>query len=93
VSTARVVLSGELWRVVAVELPNQHGVVELQYVVQLTDARDKEHYGVLTTWRELKDANAMGDHVKCWRYFLDELLKAAGEEPNVKKQPERKHQP
>jgi hypothetical protein len=81
--SARVVLQGPLWRVVAAELPNQHGVIELNYVVQLTDQKDQELYGEFTTWRELKDSSAHGDHVRCWRFFLDELLKAAGETPNA----------
>jgi hypothetical protein len=79
--SARVVLQGPLWRVVAAELPNQHGVLNTEYLVELTDEKATDLLGV-QQWKQLKDASAHSDHIKAWRYFLDELLKTAGETPN-----------
>jgi hypothetical protein len=81
-TNARIVLQGEWWRVVCVELPDQHGVVRPEYVVEMTDAKAKDCLGV-QQWKELKDSSAHSDHIKCWRYFLDELLKKQGETPNA----------
>jgi hypothetical protein len=82
VSAARIVLQGALWRVVAADLPNQHGVIETEYFVELTEPKAKDLLGT-QQWKELKDSSAHGDHIKAWRYFLDELLKKQGETPNA----------
>jgi hypothetical protein len=84
VSKPRVVLHGELWRVVALELPNQHGVLETEYIVEMTDPNAKDRLGV-QKWTELIDKSAWTDWMRAARYFLDELLKAAGETPNARR--------
>jgi hypothetical protein len=84
VSAARVVLSGELWRVLALELPNQHGVLETEYIIEMTEPKDKDRLGT-QRWHELDGGKntSYTDWMRAARYFLDELLKAAGEEPNA----------
>jgi hypothetical protein len=81
-TNARIVLEREWWRVIAIELPNQHGVLETEYVIEQTEPKAKDRLGV-QQWKELKDSSAHSDHIKCWRYFLDELLKKQGETPNA----------
>lgn len=82
-SSARVVLSQASWRVLAIELPNQHGVLETEYIIELADPKDVDRLGV-QRWRELADKAAWSDWMRAARFFLDELLKAAGEKPNAK---------
>lgn len=80
-STPRLVLSGKDWRVVALELPDQHGVARLEYVIELPDGKDAMGQ---PRWRELTSKNAMSDWVIVARKFLDQLLLAAGEKPDGK---------
>lgn len=80
----RIVLQREFWRVIKLELPDQHGVLRPEYVVEMTNPKAKDRLGV-QQWTELKADSAHSDQVRAWRYFLDELLKAAGEEPNGRK--------
>ena len=84
-SAPRIVLQGDYWRVVAVELPNQHGVINLEYVIEQTEPKAKDAMGV-QKWTALSDKSAWGDWMRAARAFLDELLKAAGEKPNAKNQ-------
>jgi hypothetical protein len=88
-SNARVVLHGEWWRVVALELEDAHGVLNTEYVIEQTEPKSKDRLGV-QQWKELKDNSALGDWIRATRAILDELLKAAGEKPNNEpKQPQR----
>ena len=77
------VLEEEFWRCVAVELPNQHGVLETEYIVEMTDPKSVDRLGV-RQWREIRDSSAHSDHIRLWRYLLDRVLADAGEEPNAK---------
>jgi hypothetical protein len=86
---AKVVIARDLWRVVKLELPDQHGVLRTEYVCEMTHPKAKDRMGV-QQWYELKADSALSDQVRAWRFFLDELLKAAGEEPQYEsQQPER----
>lgn len=78
----RVVFAHDQWRVVAVELPNAHGVFETEYIIELADPKDVDRLGV-QRWRELADKAAWTDWMRAARFFLDELLKTAGETPNA----------
>ena len=88
-SEPRVVLQGETWRVVADTVIGQSGVSQTDYLIEVTDAQDKDLLGV-QRWHQLTGKSAMHEWVSIARFFLDELLKAAGEQPNVPKQPQRK---
>jgi predicted metal-dependent peptidase len=81
-SKPRVVLDGPHWRVVAVELPDQHGVAQLEYIIEMTEPKDRDALGV-QRWTQLTSKSAMVDWVRIARRFLDELLKAAGEKPDA----------
>ena len=83
VRTGRVVIGREFWRVVAVERPDDHGVERTDYVVELADPKDRDLLGV-QRWRELTGKSAMVDWVTASRFFLAELLKAAGEKSDAK---------
>ena len=78
----RLVLSGPHWRVVAVEWPDQHGVVRTDYVIELTDPKAVDSLGV-QQWTRLTDKSAWGDWMRAARGFLEPLLKAAGETPDA----------
>lgn len=80
--TGRVVLSDARWRVVAIELPDKHGVLSTEYIIELADPDDVDRLGV-QRWRELADKAAWSDWMRAARFFLDELLKTAGETPNA----------
>lgn len=82
-SAPRIVLSGHDWRVVAIELPDQHGVIRTEYIIELTHAKAKDAMGT-QIWTALYDKSALGDWVKAGRRFLDALLEAAGEQPDAK---------
>jgi hypothetical protein len=84
VSQPRIVLTGPEWRVVALELPDAHGVARTEYIIEVTEPKDKDRLGV-QRWRELNDKSAWGDWMRVARRFLDELLKHAGEKPEREK--------
>jgi hypothetical protein len=81
VSAPRIVLSGECWRVVALERPDANGVLRTDYVIDVTDHRDVDSLGV-QRWHTLTGKSAMHEWVTIARRFLDVLLKQAGEEPD-----------
>ncbi len=77
----RIVRQGEFWRVVCLgERPDSNGVLRPDYVIEVTDAQDKDTLGV-QRWRSLTHKSAMSEWVIVARRFLDELLKQAGEVP------------
>jgi hypothetical protein len=79
VSKPAVVLQGDIWRVVKLELPDQHGVLRVEYIIEVTEPKDKDALGV-QRWKTL-DANKSGlaDWIMVTRKLLDIVLKAAGE--------------
>jgi hypothetical protein len=83
VSDPRVVLSGNTWRVIADEIEGPDGLPRLDYLIEVTEASDRDLLGV-QRWRQLTGKSAMVDWVNLSRHFLDLLLKAAGETPNAK---------
>lgn len=81
-SDARIVLQGETWRVVADTIDGPDGLPRLDYLIEVTEASDRDLLGV-QRWRQLTGKSAMVDWVQVTRHFLDLLLKAAGETPNA----------
>ena len=81
-SKPRLVLSGKEWRVLAVERPDQHGVLRTDYVIEVTEPKDVDLLGV-QRWHEVTGKSAMVEWVTLTRHFLDVLLKAAGEKPDA----------
>jgi hypothetical protein len=78
-STPTIVLQGDIWRVVKLELPDQHGVLRIEYVIEVTEPKDKDALGV-QRWRTLDpNKNGLSDWIMVTRKLLDKLLKAAGE--------------
>lgn len=77
-----IVISGPMWRVLRAELPDQHGVLRREYLIEVTGPKDKDLLGV-QRWHELTSKSAMVEWVTVARHFLDELLKAAGETPDA----------
>lgn len=80
--TARVVLEYPAVRVVCADLADEHGVLRPEYIIEVTEPKDRDRLGV-QRWRELGDKSAWSDWMRVARRFLDELLKAAGETPNA----------
>jgi hypothetical protein len=76
----RVVLQGPEWRVVATDLPDENGVLQTQYLIEVTELSDKDLLGQ-QRWHELTGQSAQVEWVIVARRFLDELLKQAGEIP------------
>ena len=80
---ARVVLERPTWRVIADTVIGPEGLPRTDYLIEVTDSSDKDLLGV-QRWHQLTSKSAMHEWVTVARYFLDELLKAAGEKPNGK---------
>lgn len=80
--SVRVVLEGTTWRVVANTIEGENGAPRLDYLIEVTEASDRDLLGV-QRWRQLTGKSAMVDWVTVTRHFLDLLLKAAGETPNA----------
>jgi hypothetical protein len=83
VTEPRIVLQGDIWRVVALELPDAQGVLNIHHVIEWTDPSEKDLMGV-QRWHELTGKSAMGDWVRVTRKFQDKLLRDAGETPDAK---------
>lgn len=78
VTPPRLVLQLPEVRVLCVELPDAHGVLRPEYIIEVADPKDRDRLGV-QRWRELADKSAWTDWMRVARRFLDELLVAAGE--------------
>ena len=73
-SYPRVVASGECWRVVLVELADEHGVLRVTGVVETTDKSDRDALGV-QRWTRLTDKSAQGDWRRVVSWLLNEIIK------------------
>lgn len=66
---ARVLLSGDVWRVVEVEKPDEHGVLRPTVYIEMTEPKDKDCLGV-QRWHQLTLKSAQSE----WMIFASRLL-------------------
>ena len=79
----RVVLQGDIWRVVALELPDQHSVLRTEYIIEMTEPKDRDALGV-QRWQTLNpDKSAMVQWIAFSRKLLDRILTDIGEKPDA----------
>lgn len=68
-SDARIVLQGDVWRVIELEKPDEHGVLRPVVYIEMTEPKDKDLLGT-QRWHQLTTKSPHSE----WEIFATKLL-------------------